>query len=438
MDKIIEGKKSIKGTIEIPGDKSISHRAVILGSIAQGTSIISGLARSRDVQSTIQAMLKAGISIYEKNRKMVIEGKGITGFENRKKATPIEIDCGNSGTTARLLIGLFSGAGFPARFIGDASLMKRPMDRVVDPISKIGVQITSNKGYLPVEIRGGTPAPFEYTVPVASAQVKAACLLAALFIGSSSVVTEISGTRDHTERMLVLMDADIKTRNTLHGKSIIISGRRELAPLDIVIPGDVSSAVFFITAALVCPSSKILLKNVLLNPTRAHILEVFKRMGGNIEVELIDELPERHGNVRVRSSGLKGTVVGGVEIPLLIDEIPALAAAACFAKGETAVRGAQELRVKESDRIRGIVDMVRGFGGKIKELDDGFVITGKTRPDKGRSVPVKFESFGDHRLAMAASILALNVRGASVIHGVECVDVSFPGYFDELEKHTAE
>jgi 3-phosphoshikimate 1-carboxyvinyltransferase len=263
-------------------------------------------------------------------------------------------------------------------------------------------------------------------------------LLAALFIRSSSIVTEISETRDHTERMLVLMDADIKTRNTLQGKSIIISGRRELTPLDITIPGDISSAVFFIAAALISPSSEILLKNVLLNPTRAHILEVFKRMGGNIEVELIDELPERHGNVRVRSSSLKGTVVGGVEIPLLIDEIPALAAAACFAKGETAVRGAQELRVKESDRIKGIVDMVRGFGGKIKELDDGFVITGKTRPDKGRSVPVKFESFGDHRLAMAASILALNVRGTSVIHGAECVDISFPGYFDELEKHTAE
>jgi 3-phosphoshikimate 1-carboxyvinyltransferase len=279
LDRIIDHKKSIKGTIEIPGDKSISHRAVILGSIAQGTSTISGLARSSDVQSTIQAMLKAGISIYEKNRKMVIDGKGITGFENRKKATPIDIDCGNSGTTARLLIGLFSGAGFPARFIGDASLMKRPMDRVVDPISKIGVQIISNKGYLPVEIQGGTPAPFEYTVPVASAQVKTACLLAALFIRSSSIVTEISETRDHTERMLVLMDADIKTRNTLQGKSIIISGRRELTPLDIAIPGDISSAVFFIAAALVSPSSEILLKNVLLNPTRAHMDG--GRWGGN-------------------------------------------------------------------------------------------------------------------------------------------------------------
>ena len=428
MDKFIEGKRSIKGCIEVPGDKSISHRAVILGGIAHGINNIAGLSTSQDVKSTIEAMRKIGIPIYEKYGKTVIEGNGVTGFEQKKKHAPVELYCRNSGTTARLLTGLLSGACFPARLTGDSSLMKRPMNRVVEPLGEIGARVTSNDGYLPVDISEGTLVPFEYRVPVASAQVKTALIFAALFIGGTSIVTESKETRDHTERMLVLMDGDIKNKHLIQGKSIIISGRKELTPLDITIPGDISSAVFFIASALVSPSSEIILQNVLLNRTRAHILEVFKRMGGDIKVELRRDFPEPLGNIRVKSSCLKGTTVGGVEIPLIIDEIPALASAACFAKGDTVVRGASELRVKESDRIKGIVDMVRGFGGKIEELEDGFIISGKKHP-----VPAQIESQGDHRLAMAASIIALNVKGKTTIKNAHCVDISFPGYFDVLE-----
>jgi 3-phosphoshikimate 1-carboxyvinyltransferase len=431
MDRIIEGKRSIRGEITVPGDKSISHRAVIFASIAQGTSTIGGLSSSRDVRSTIQAMLKVGVSIDQREENTVVEGKGITGFEQLRAAEPIEIDCENSGTTARLLTGLFGGAGIPARLIGDESLMKRPMGRVVDPLGRIGGRLTSHNGYLPVEILGGAPAPFDYTLPVASAQVKTAFILAALFIAGSSVITETMQTRDHTERMLVLMDGDIRTRTTLQGKSIIITGRRELSPLSLRVPGDISSAVFFIAAALVSPSSDIMIRNVLLNPTRSHIIEVFQRMGGDIQVERVDEFPEPCGHIRVRSSNLRGTRVGGVEIPIMIDEIPALAAAACFAKGETVIQGASELRVKESDRIAGVVDMVRRFGGRVEELEDGLVISKKMKP-----TGIEIESFGDHRLAMAASIIALNARGRTTIKGTECVDISFPEYFDLLDAIT--
>jgi 3-phosphoshikimate 1-carboxyvinyltransferase len=433
MDRIVEGRRSIRGEIEVPGDKSISHRAVMLASIAQGTSRISWLSAARDVKCTVEAMRTAGVSVEQRGGTTVIEGKGITGFERLRPSRLLEIDCGNSGTTARLLAGLFGGAGFQVRLTGDESLMKRPMDRIAQPLAEIGVRITTEAGHLPVEISGGAPAPFEYTVPIPSAQVKTAFMLAALFIAGSSVITEPVETRDHTERMLVLMDADIRVRTTLQGKSIIIHGRRELSPLDMRVPGDVSSAVFFIACTLVSRSSELLIKNVLLNPTRAHVIEVFRRMGGDIQVEMAEEFPEPSGHVHVRSSSLRGTEVGGIEIPLLIDEIPALAAAACFAKGKTHIRGASELRVKESDRIAGVANMVRKFGGRVTELDDGLVISGGRRPS-----PAQVESFGDHRLAMAASILGMNVSGKTVIKGAECVDISFPGYFEMLDSLAAD
>jgi 3-phosphoshikimate 1-carboxyvinyltransferase len=432
MDREIEGGKPLRGRLVVPGDKSISHRAVLLGSIAQGVSSIGALSSAVDVKRTVSAMQTAGIPIREEGGKTVIEGKGITGFERMRRSEPLVIDCGNSGTTARLCAGLFGGAGFPARLSGDSSLMKRPMNRVVEPLSGIGVRITSRDGYLPVEIQGGHPAPFDYTVPVASAQVKTAFLLAALFIAGSSTVTEPVQTRDHTERMLVLMDADVRMRSTLQGNSIMVNGRRELSPLLIDVPGDISSAVFFIAAALVSRSSELVIRNVLLNPTRSLIIELFRRMGGDIRVEAAGDFPEPYGHVHVRSSSLRGVSVGGIEIPLLIDEIPALAAAACFAKGKTVIRGAAELRVKESDRIAGVADMIRRFGGKVEELDDGLVITGGARLAGAR-----IACFGDHRLAMAAAAMGVNIRGTTVIEGAESVDISFPGFFDLLDAVTA-
>jgi 3-phosphoshikimate 1-carboxyvinyltransferase len=426
----VEGRKKILGSVIVPGDKSISHRAVMLASIASGMSTISGISRAQDVRSTIDAIRTLEVPVHDKDGKVMIEGRGLNGFEKQRRSAPLPIDCGNSGTTARLLMGLLSGAGVSARLTGDQSLSMRPMDRVVAPLREIGAKISAESGHLPVEIQPGRLVPFEYKVPVASAQVKSAFILAALFIQGRSVITEFSDTRDHTERMLVLMNGDIRKRSFVHEKQIIVSGRRELTPLDITIPGDVSSAVFFIALALTLPGSEIIVKNVLLNHTRAHVLELFERMGGNIEVKVDDELPEPMGSVRVRSSRLNGTTVSGVEIPLVIDEIPAIAAVACFAKGETLIRGASELRMKESDRIRSIVDMVRAFGGAIIEREDGFLITGGKKLSAAR-VPTS----GDHRIAMAASVIAANVMGSSQIEDAECVNVSYPGYFDALEEH---
>ncbi len=430
MVRDVEGRKRISGVVTVPGDKSISHRAVMLASIASGTSTLAGLSQAQDVRSTIDAIRTLEVPVYNKNGKVLIEGRGLHGFEKQRRSAPLRIDCGNSGTTARLLMGLLSGAGVPARLTGDQSLSRRPMDRVVRPLREIGARISADNGHLPVEIGLSRLVPFEYKVPVASAQVKSAFILAALFIQGRSVITEFSDTRDHTERMLILMNGDLKKRSFVHEKQIIVSGRRELTPLDITIPGDLSSAVFFIALALTLPGSEIVVEKVLLNHTRAHVLDVFGRMGGNIEVKVDDELPEPMGSVRVKSSRLKGTTIGGVEIPLIIDEIPTIAAAACFARGETVVRGASELRVKESDRIRSIVDMVRAFGGDISEREDGFLITGSKKLSAAR-VPCSC----DHRIAMAASVIAANIRGRSQIEDAECVNVSYPSYFDVFEQH---
>lgn len=429
MERIIRGKGNLRGEIEVPGDKSISHRAVILGSIASGTSKILGLSTSMDVRRTIEAMKKIGVSIEEKEGETLIGGHGIIGFLQKKQQEPLEIACGNSETTARLLIGLLCGAGFHARFSGNASLSKRPMNGVVEPMKEIGAHISSNNGFLPVEISGKRLFPFRYELQVASAEVKTALVFTALFIPGNSVLIERQETRDHTERLLRAMDGELKEMNLIQGKNIYISGMKELSPLEMRIPGDISSAAFFIAAALVSQSSEITMKNIFLNRARSHIIEVFRRMGADIEVEIVDEFPEPMGNIRVRSSGLRGTTVGSVEIPLIIDEIPAIASAACFAKGKTTVRGASELRFKESDRIKGIVDMVRGFGGEIEEYDDGFTVTGK----KGLQ-PGVIESCNDHRLAMAASIIGNSIKGETRIKNAQCVDVSFPRYFELFER----
>jgi len=430
MIREIEGRKTISGIVTVPGDKSISHRAVMLGSIASGKSTFTGLSEAQDVCSSVDAVRALGVPVQKKGGKLVIEGRGIHGFERLAKNAPLRIDCGNSGTTARLLMGLLCGAGISARLTGDSSLSRRPMDRVVAPLREIGAQISADNGHLPVQIGRSRLVPFEYRVPVASAQVKSAFILAALFVQGRSVITEFSDTRDHTERMLVLMNGDIRKRSFIQEKRIEVYGRRELAALDVLIPGDLSSSVFFLALALVLPASEIVVEHVLLNTTRAHVLEVLERMGGKIEVRIDSDLPEPMGTVRAKSSRLHGTTIDGLEIPLVIDEIPAIAAAACFARGETVVRGASELRVKESDRIRGIVDMTRAFGGKVVEYEDGFLITGNKKLSATR-----VQTSCDHRIAMAASVIAANIRGRSQIEDAECVNVSFPGYFDALETH---
>jgi 3-phosphoshikimate 1-carboxyvinyltransferase len=431
MDMVLEGRAKLRGTVHVPGDKSISHRAVILSSISSGKCRIRDLSSGRDVQATLDAFKKMGVTIVQEKDSIAVGGLGIAGFEALLGDATHRIDCKNSGTTARLLIGIFAGSGKKAVLTGDLSLQKRPMMRVVGPLADHGAVIHTREGVLPVELDGGKLLPIHYSVPVPSAQVKSALILAALFIEGQSVINEPVGTRDHTERMLLALDAKIRLKDTQHGREIYISGRSELSPIDHTIPGDISSAVFFIAAALVLPSSELILRNVLINPTRAYILEVLRRMGGRIEVEPVEEFPEPTGNIHVRSSKLEGIRVGRREVPLIIDEIPALAACGFFAKGITSVSGAEELRIKESDRVKGIVEMVRAFGGSIEETDDGFVLEGGAG-----KFPADIQSFGDHRLAMAASIIALGSRGKTVIRDAGCVSVSFPGFFRELNRCT--
>lgn len=432
MDVVLEGMRSLSGRVRVPGDKSISHRAVMLGSISSGKSRLRGLSTSLDVAATVDAFRGIGIVMNADGEDTIIEGMGLSGFEQMGEGRRFDIDCRNSGTTARLLAGLLSGAGINAVLRGDASLQGRPMGRVARPLVEHGALIETHNGRLPLVLKGGKLLPIRYTLPVASAQVKSSLLLASLFIDGMSVVTEPVNTRDHTERLLLLCDAGIRVKNTTRGKEIYITGRRELAPIDMGVPGDISSAVFLIAAALTCPGSNLVVEGVGLNPTRAHVLEIFRRMGGMIDVELDGEFPEPVGRVRVRHSKLKGVRVGGAEIPLIVDEIPALAACALSAEGETEVCGASELRVKESDRIRGIVHLVQSFGGDVEEREDGFRIVGPIEPKAAEAC-----SFGDHRLAMAASIIALNTRGKSVIRDAGCVNVSFPGFFEVLERCTA-
>jgi 3-phosphoshikimate 1-carboxyvinyltransferase len=433
MEAVIEGRRTLRGTVRVPGDKSISHRAVMLGCIASGRSSIVGLSTARDVAATIGAFRLMGIPIESEGDETVIEGMGIAGFRERVdtgRELP-EIDCGNSGTTARLLTGLLSGAGKQAVLTGDESLRARPMLRVIDPLNEHGADIGAAGGRLPLELTGGRVRPLRYRIPVASAQVKSALILAALFLDGSSIIVEPVPTRDHTERMLLHMDGAITTRQTGSGREIRITGGSELTPLRLQVPADLSSAVFFIAAALVTPGSSVTLENVLLNPTRARILDVLRRMGARIEVRMGVDSPEPMGNITVHHSKLRGTRVGGDEIPLIIDEIPALAACALFARGETVVYGAAELRVKESDRIGSIVGMVRAFGGRIEETGDGFRVYGRAGMK-----PAVVDSHGDHRMAMACSVAALAIGGRSVIRDAECVDISFPGYFEELAFHT--
>jgi 3-phosphoshikimate 1-carboxyvinyltransferase len=430
MDRAVEGRRSVRGSVSVPGDKSVSHRALMLGSVARGRSLIRGLSDAEDVLSTERAVKTLGVRLHRKDGVTVVEGAGIDGFEALGGGGPFRIDCGNSGTTARLLAGLLSGAGISAELTGDESLSRRPMRRVVDPLVRFGARIETREGRMPLELKGVRPGVFRYVLPVASAQVKSALLCCALFLEGTSTVTEPERTRDHTERMLRLMGCPVEVRAAApKGREIAIAGRTELLPLDFTVPGDISSAVFFIAAALLAPRSEVRVKNVLLNETRSRILDVFRAMGGEIEVQAMGGLPEPVGEVRARSSRLKGVSVGGADIPLLIDEIPALAAAAFFAEGKTVVSGAQELRVKESDRVRGIVEMVKAFGGEVEELPDGFVLQGSAKAH-----PAEVESRGDHRLAMAASIIALNAEGRSLIRNAGCVDISFPGFFEELER----
>ena len=423
MNAVIKPSGKLRGEITVPGDKSISHRSVMLGSIAKGDTKISGFLTGEDCLSTIDCFKKLGIDIEVNGTDVTVHGKGLKGL-----SAPAEtLDVGNSGTTLRLMSGILSAQPFTTRLTGDSSIQKRPMGRVASPLGLMGAKITSEneKMTAPLTIEGQSLHGIDYTLPVASAQVKSALILAGLYADGETRITEPEATRDHTEIMLNYLGADIRKE----GDTIVVRPAAELTGKDITVPGDISSAAYFIAAALISKDSEVLIKNVGVNPTRTGIITAFKAMGGNIE--LTNERTvcgEPVADILVRSSRLHGVVIKGAIIPKLIDEIPVIAAAACYASGETVIADAAELRVKESDRIKTMAAELGRMGATVIQTDDGMIILG--------GIPLHgavCESYNDHRVAMSVAVAALGAKGETQIKDCGCVDISFPGYFDALK-----
>lgn len=414
----IKKMKSVRGEITVPGDKSISHRAVMLGALADGTTHISGFLKGADCLSTIDCFRKMGIDIEVDGDNVTVHGKGLHGL-----AKPDEmLYTGNSGTTTRLLCGILSGQPFDVSMTGDASICKRPMGRVTKPLALMGADIENE--YCPLHIHGRPLKGIEYNMTVASAQVKTALILAGLYAEGNTVIHETEKSRDHTEVMLSAMGADIK----VDGLTITVGKTEHLKAQDIIVPGDISSAAFFMVLGAVIPNSEITIKNVGVNPTRTGIIDVFKAMGA--DMELINERTaagEPVADIVIRSSKLNGTTIGGSLIPRLIDELPVIAVAAVFAEGKTVIKDAQELKVKETNRIRAVVDEFTKCGIAIEETDDGMIIEGG-RPIHGAD----FKTYGDHRMAMSLSILAQLAEGASTLDDSRCIDVSYPTFFEHF------
>lgn len=418
----VKSCEKIQGELRIPGDKSISHRAVILSSLSCGKSTISNFLMSADCLNTLNAFRQMGISIQQVgNAEFVVNGKGLNGLS--KPSAPL--DMGNSGTGMRLVAGVLASQNFDSIVVGDESLSTRPMKRITVPLSVMGAHIeTRNGNYPPLDIKGRQLAPITYELPIASAQVKSAILLAALNTSGTTTVIEPVQSRDHTERMLAFFGADIQRRDT----SISVMGKKELTARDVVVPGDISSAAFFLVAAAAKPGASLLLKDVGLNPTRHGILELLKRMGSNIEVREYllneNELSEPRGDILITGGQLHGITIQGADIPIVIDELPILAVAGALADGVTVIKDAKELRVKESDRIAAMALNLRAIGCEIEEFDDGMKIYGKI-PFHG----AKIDSFGDHRIAMAMSIAGLFLHdGTLIINNTKNIDTSFPDY----------
>lgn len=414
---------SLKGEVTIPGDKSVSHRSVMFGSLARGTTEIHNFLRGADCLSTISCFRSMGVDIENHKDKVLIHGQGLRGLKEPEHV----LDCGNSGTTTRLISGILAAQNFTATLTGDASIQKRPMKRIIDPLSRMGAKIRclNGNGCVPMEITGSPLRGIHYLSPVASAQVKSAILLAGLYAEGETSVTEPSVSRDHTERMLSLFGADICTEGT----TARIRPATDLYGQKIVVPGDISSAAFFIAAGLIVPGSEILIRNVGINPTRNGILKVCQAMGGSLT--LMNERQDRGeptADILVKSSSLHGTIIGGSIIPTLIDELPVIAAMACFSDGETIIRDAQELKVKESNRIRVMVDNLTSMGADVRETEDGMIIQGG-RPLHGAVIDSRL----DHRIAMTFAVAACMAEGETEILGAECVNISYPEFYKDLE-----
>lgn len=417
--------EGLKGDITVPPDKSISHRAMMFASIAEGRSIIRNFLRAEDPISTMNAMKSLGIEIYEgADDELIINGKGLNGLTE-----PFDvIDCGNSGTTIRLLSGILGGNTFLSVLTGDESLRQRPMARIIRPLREMGADISGRAGdkFPPLAIKSSTLNAIDYKMPVASAQVKSCLILAGLYADGVTTVTEPYKSRDHTELMLKSMGAGIEVA----GNTVKVKGGVGLNAIDITVPSDFSSAAFFIAAAQIIPDSEILIKGVGINPTRTGFLSVIEDMGGAVELRNIREVSgEPVADIYCETAeSLEAIRISEDSMPSLIDEFPVLCVLASQANGVTEIRGARELRLKESDRISAMATELRKMGITLEEYPDGLSIEG---PAELRGSAV--ESYGDHRIAMALSVAGLIAEGKTIIDNPSCVDISFPGFFDILE-----
>jgi 3-phosphoshikimate 1-carboxyvinyltransferase len=422
------GTDYIKGEITVPGDKSISHRAAIIGAIAEGQTVVENFSMCADCKDTLQCMQKLGVEIDNEKNNVVLNGKGLFGLSEPNDV----IYCGNSGTTMRLLCGLLAAQNFLSILNGDDSLNRRPMGRIIQPLKLMGARISARSGdrFAPICINGQKLSGVEYQLPVASAQVKSAMVLAGLHVKGTQIVIEPTASRDHTERMLELFGVDIKCQK---GR-IILGHRRQPKACELKIPGDISSAAYFIALASIAKDARIMIHDVGVNPTRTGIIHVLKKMG--VEITVLNERivsNEQIADLSIRNGRLKAIEISDSLIPLVIDELPIVAVAATQAAGTTIVQGAKELRVKETDRIKAIVMGLRNMGAEIEEKEDGFIIEGPTRL-KGAVC----ESFNDHRIAMSLTIAGLAAEGMTEICGAECIDTSFPEFMKIVKETCGE
>lgn len=416
--------KSLKGELCVPGDKSISHRAVMFASLAQGMTEISNFLQGADCLSTIRCFTQLGISITQTNSHLLVHGKGLEGLCESSSV----LDVGNSGTTLRLLSGILAPQPFVSTLTGDASICKRPMKRIIDPLTQMGAHITSfaSTQCAPLSISGSPLKGIHYQTPVASAQVKSAILLAGLYGEGTTSVTEPFRSRNHTEIMLHTFGASISSMDN----TVTVTPRPQLVGQQIKVPGDISSAAYFIAAGLLVPNSELLIRNVGINPTRNGILNVVQAMGGKITL-----LNETHGvgepvaDLLVSSSSLKGITIEGSIIPTLIDEIPIIAIMASMAQGTTVIKDAKELKIKESDRISAIVENLKAMGVNVEGTEDGMIIHGGSSL-KGAVIA----THGDHRIAMSFAIAALLADGTTTIQDSDCVNISYPSFYEDLKK----
>ncbi|MBT0945222.1 3-phosphoshikimate 1-carboxyvinyltransferase [Streptococcus lutetiensis] len=421
--KLLTNVSQLQGTLRVPGDKSISHRSIMFGSLAKGKTTIRDILRGEDVLSTMQVFRDLGVDIQDDGELVTIIGVGFDGL----KAPKNKLNMGNSGTSIRLISGVLAGQDFTVEMFGDDSLSKRPMDRVTIPLRQMGVEVSgqTERDLPPLTMHGSKALkPIHYQLPVASAQVKSALIFAALQADGESVIIEKEKTRNHTEDMIVQFGGEIN----VNVKEIRIKGGQEFTGQDVVVPGDISSAAFWLVAGLIVPNANVVLENVGINETRTGILDVIEAMGGKMTISDVDDIA-KSATITVETSELHGTEIGGEIIPRLIDELPIIALLATQASGTTIIRDAEELKVKETDRIQVVVDALNAMGADITPTDDGMIIKGKT-PLHG----AKINTFGDHRIGMMASIAALLVSEGDVeLERAEAINTSYPSFFSDLE-----